>query len=128
VSEGQKIRLAGKGGPGLRGGPPGDLLIEVLYEPDERFSREGDSLTAEVLVPFSTAALGGEASVQTLEGWAELRFPAGTQGGQRLRLKEKGLPRKGGGRGDLFARVRIAVPRSLDAEGRRLVEQLKRYE
>ena len=128
IREGQRIRLAGKGGPGVRGGPPGDLLIEIMFEPDERFVREGDNLTTDITVPFSVAALGGEASVATLDGSVELKIPAGTQGGQRMRLKGKGLPRKGGERGDLYARVRIAIPRRLDDEGRKLIEKLKRYE
>jgi DnaJ-class molecular chaperone len=128
IREGQKIRLAGKGGPGLRGGPPGDLLIEIVYEPDERFVRDGDNLTTDVTIPFSVAALGGTASVATLEGTAELKIPAGTQGGQRMRLKGKGLPRKGGEFGDLYARVRITVPRHLDDEGRKLIDKLKKYE
>jgi DnaJ-class molecular chaperone len=128
IREGQRIRLAGKGGPGFRGGPPGDLLIEIVYESDERFVREGDNLTTDVTIPFSVAALGGTASVATLEGTAELKIPAGTQGGQRMRLKGKGLPRKGGERGDLYARVRIAVPRHLDDEGRKLCDKLKCYE
>jgi curved DNA-binding protein len=128
IREGQRIRLAGKGGPGVRGGPPGDLFIEIIYEPDERFVREGDDLTTDVTIPFSVAALGGTASVVTLEGTAELKIPAGTQSGQRMRLKGKGLPRKGGERGDLYARVRITVPRHLDDEGRKLVEKLKCYE
>jgi DnaJ-class molecular chaperone with C-terminal Zn finger domain len=128
IREGQRIRLAGKGGPGIRGGPPGDLLIEIMYEPDDRFVREGDNLTMDVTVPFSVAALGGTASVATLDGAAELKIPAGTQGGQRMRLKGKGLPRKAGERGDLYARVRVAVPRRLDDEGRKLVEKLRSYE
>jgi DnaJ-class molecular chaperone len=128
VREGQKIRLAGKGAPGLQGGPPGDLLIEILYEDDSRFTRDGENLTCEVPVAFSLAALGGKVQVPTLEGSVEMTVPAGTQGGQRLRLAGKGLPRKGGGRGDLFARIKVRVPRKLDDEGRALVEKLKRYE
>jgi len=128
VREGQKIRLSGKGAPGLQGGPPGDLLIEILYEEDSRFTRDGANLTCDVPVAFSLVALGGEVQVPTLEGSVEMTVPAGTQGGQRLRLAGKGLPRKGGGRGDLFARIRVRVPRKLDDEGRALVEKLKSYE
>jgi DnaJ-class molecular chaperone len=128
VSEGQKIRLAGKGEPGIQGGPPGDLLIEIVFEPDTRFTREGDDLTVEVKVPLTTAILGGSISVPTLEGQVDLKIPAGTQGGQRMRLKGKGLPRRGGGRGNQYARLQIAVPDKLDAEGRELVERLKKYE
>jgi len=128
VREGQKIRLAGKGGSGVFGGPPGDLLIEILYEPDGRFRREGENLVVPLKVPFSTAALGGTVRVPTLEGVADLTIPAGAQGGQKLRLRGKGLPRPGGGRGDLLAEIQVQVPRRLDDQGRRLVEKLRRYE
>jgi DnaJ-class molecular chaperone len=128
IVEGQKIRLAGKGNPGFSGGPAGDLLIEIVYEPDPRFERDGANLTTEVKVPVSLAALGGEIKVETLEGGADLKIPAGTQGGQRLRLKGKGLPKRGGCRGDLFARIRVQVPKELDDEGKELIEKLKKYE
>ena len=128
IVEGQKIRLAGKGGPGFSGGPAGDLLIEIVYEPDPRFERDGANLTTEVKVPLSLASLGGEIKVPTLEGGADLKIPAGTQGGQRLRLKGKGLPKRGGGRGDLFARIRVQVPKKLDDAGKELIEKLKKYE
>ncbi|HOX44833.1 MAG TPA: DnaJ C-terminal domain-containing protein [Myxococcota bacterium] len=128
VREGQKIRLAGKGSPGRAGGPPGDLLLEVAYEPDARFQREGELLVTEVPLPFGVAALGGNLRVETLDGAVDLSVPAGTQGGQRFRLRGKGLPRSGGGRGDLLVRVNVNVPRRLDDQGRSLVEQLARYE
>ena len=128
IIEGQKIRLAGKGSPGFSGGPAGDLLIEIVYEPDNRFERDGPNLTTDLKVPVSLAALGGEVKVPTLEGNADLKIPAGTQGGQRLRLKGKGLPKRGGGRGDLFARIRVQVPKKLDDEGKDLIEKLKKYE
>jgi DnaJ-class molecular chaperone len=128
VREGQKIRLTGKGGPGFNGGPSGDLLIEIHYEPDHRFTREGENLTTEVRIPFTTAALGGSVQVPTLEGTVDLTIPKGTQGGQKLRLRGKGLPRKGGSRGDLFAKVQISVPKNIDEEGEKLLGDLKKYE
>ncbi len=128
IVEGQKIRLAGKGSPGIAGGPAGDLLIEIVYEPDPRFERDNANLTTEVKVPFSLATLGGEVKVPTLEGAADLKLPPGTQGGQRLRLKGKGLPKRGGARGDLFARIRVQVPKNLDEKGKELIDQLKKYE
>jgi DnaJ-class molecular chaperone len=128
VREGQKIRLAGKGEPGINSGPPGDLLIEIIYEPDSRFSRENSDLTIDVKIPFSKAALGGSVSVPTLEGHADLKIPPGTQGGQKMRLRGKGLPRTGGERGDLFARLKVSVPTKLDAQGKELVESLMSYE
>jgi molecular chaperone DnaJ len=126
VREGQKIRLAGKGQPGLRGGPPGDLLLEIHYEPDPRFQREGDSLLVEIGLPFDVAALGGSLAVDTLDGKVDLTIPPGTQGGQRFRIRGRGLPLQGG-RGDLLVRVNVSVPRNLDDEGRGLVERLARY-
>jgi len=127
VREGQKIRLAGKGGPGRAGGAPGDLLLEVVYEPDPRFQRDGDQLLTEVSIPLQIAALGGCTRVETLEGEVDLSIPAGTQGGQRFRLRGRGLPLGRGGRGDILVRVNVAVPRKLDDEGRQLVERLARY-
>ncbi len=128
IREGQKIRLAGKGGPGVRGGPAGDLLIEIMYEADKRFVREGDNLVVTVKIPVRLAALGGSVSVPTLEGAVDLKLPEGTQGGQKLRLRGKGLPRQGGGRSDQFAKIQVLVPKNLDEEGRKLMEELKRYE
>jgi len=128
ICEGQKIRLAGKGQPGLQGGPPGDLLLEVVYQGEPGFTREGENLISDLKIPFSLATLGGKAKTSTLEGQVELTVPAGTQSGQMLRLRGKGLPRKGGGRGDMLVRVLVQVPRRLDDEGRRLVEKLKKYE
>ncbi|MBN2498684.1 MAG: J domain-containing protein [Deltaproteobacteria bacterium] len=125
ICDGQKIRLAGKGGPGIGGGAAGDLLIEIVYEPDSKFSREQSDLTVDVKLPFSTAALGGSIMVPTLEGSVELSVPSGTQGGQRFRIRGKGLPRRSGGRGDLFARVRIIVPTKLDTESMKCVRKLK---
>ncbi len=127
IREGQKIRLSGKGAPGIRGGASGDLLIEIVYEDDKRFTRDGSNLTTEVSVAFSMAALGGKVTVPTLTGTVDLTIPKGTQGGQRLRLPQKGLPKKGG-RGDLFVRIKIRVPKKLDDKGKALVEELKRYE
>jgi len=128
VREGQKIRLAKKGGPGCSGGPPGDLLIEILYEPDSMFVREGVDLTTDVKVPVSTVALGGEVTVLTLDGSVELKIPAGTQGGQRFRIKGKGLPKRDKSRGDIFARIQVTIPKKLDDNGKKLLEDLKKYE
>jgi len=128
ICEGSKIRLAGKGNPGFNGGPPGDLLIEIVYEPDNRFIRDGSNLTSEVKISFSMASLGGTTSVATLEGKVELKIPPGTQGGQKLRLRGKGLPLRSGGRGDLFAKLLVKVPKKLDEAGKKLVESLKKYE
>jgi len=128
VRPGQRIRLAGKGGRGAMGGPPGDLLLQVNVEPHPFFKVEGDDLVGPVEVSPSTAALGGEAEVRTLEGTTKIKLPPGSSSGRRLRLRGRGLPRGGGERGDQFAEVRIVVPRTLTDEQRRLFEQLQAQE
>src|SRR4051794_9904513 len=108
---GARVRLAGQGAPGIDGGPPGDvyLLIEVL--PHERFERAGDDLPTDADVDIFTAAVGGEARVQTIDGSIVLKVPPRTQAGQVFRLRGKGMPRRGqpGQRGDLYARARLVL-------------------
>jgi curved DNA-binding protein len=115
VQTGSRIRLAGQGAPGAAGGPAGDLLLEIEVLPDARFERDGDDLITEVPVDFLTAAVGGDARVQTLDGTVRLKIPAITQAGTRFRLREKGMPRLGnpGQRGSLYARVKIVLPEDL---------------
>ena len=125
---GQKIRLAGKGGRGLMGGAAGDLLLQINLEPHSHFKVEGDDLVVPVEVSPSTAALGGEASVRTLDGSTRIKLPPGSSSGRRIRLRGKGLPRAGGERGDQFAEVKIVVPRELSEEQRRLFEELQTHE
>jgi DnaJ-class molecular chaperone len=112
IQDGQRIRVAGRGGPGAGGGPNGDLYLVVHITPHTRFERRGDDLHVDVDVPVADAALGGEVHVPTLKGRAlALRIPAGTQGGKVFRLAGQGMPREqGGGFGDLHARVRLALP------------------
>lgn len=124
VQDGSKIRLAGEGLTG-RGGQRGDLYLIVRMRPHPAFERKGDDLYVDVDVPYTTAALGGEVRVPTLKGSVTMKVPAGTQGGQVFRLAGQGMPRlKGGGYGDLYARVRITVPRTLTARERELLQQL----
>ena len=125
---GQKIRLAGKGGRGAFGGPSGDLLLQVDLEPHPHFRVEGDDLVGAVEVTPSTAALGGEADVRTLEGNTKIKLPAGSSSGRRIRLRGKGLPRASGDRGDQYAEVKIVVPRTLNEEQRRLFEELASHD
>jgi curved DNA-binding protein len=125
---GQKIRLAGKGGRGAMGGSSGDLLLQINLEPHPHYEIEGDDLVVPVEVSASTAALGGEADVRTLDGSTRIKLPPGSSSGRRIRLRGKGLPRSGGERGDQYAEVRIVVPRTLTDEQRRLFEQLQRLE
>jgi len=124
VREGQRIRVAGRGAPGRDGGPPGDLYLLVYLKPHPRFRREGDDLQVDVRVAPWEAALGATVPVSTLSGTAQVRVPAGSSGGRRLRLRGRGLPTAGGERGDLYAAVQIVVPKHLSEEERELFEQL----
>ncbi|MDA0271396.1 MAG: J domain-containing protein [Chloroflexi bacterium] len=126
VTDGQRIRIAGKGGSGGNGGAPGDLLIRVEVIPHPRFERRGDDLHVEVDLPVADGALGGEVRVPTLKGKAlALRVPGGTQGGRIFRLAGQGMPRRAGGFGDLFAKVRLVLPEPMSDEQRALFERLR---
>ena len=119
VAEGQRIRLAGQGVGG------GDLFLKVKVKAHPQYERTGDDLRADVVVPFTVAALGGEASVETLAGRKVLNVPPGTQSGQSFRLTGLGMPKlKGGGKGDLFARVKMTVPKDLSPRERDLLTEL----
>jgi curved DNA-binding protein len=123
VTEGSRIRLQGQGNPGIGGGPPGDLYLKVHLAPHKNFSLEGSNLITEVKISPWEAMLGAEVKVPTLEGKIMLNIPPGTQGGQRFRLRGKGMSGKDG-RGDLFVVAKIAVPKDLSPEQRDLVERL----
>ncbi len=124
VRDGQKIRLAGEGGPGIDGGPPGDLFLKVRLAPHPGFRLEGADLHVDVPVTPSEAALGAVVPVRTLTGTAKVRVPAGSSSGRKLRLRGEGMPTKQGDHGDLFAHVQIRVPKDLDDKQRELYEQL----
>ncbi len=125
VRDGQLIRLAGHGGPGRDGGPAGDLFLRVALKPHPSFRRRGEhDLDVEVPITPSQAALGATVTVQTPTGPAQVRVPAGSSSGRRLRLRGRGLPRRDGGRGDLHALVKIVVPKKLSNRERELYEQL----
>ncbi|HYB28880.1 MAG TPA: DnaJ C-terminal domain-containing protein [Solirubrobacteraceae bacterium] len=125
VREGQLIRVAGQGGPGRDGGPPGDLYLRIELKLHPRFRRRGENdLDVDLSVAPWQAALGATVSVQTLAGTAQVRVPAGSSSGRRLRLRGRGLPKAGGGHGDLHAVVKITVPKQLSDRERELYEQL----
>ncbi len=125
VRDGQLIRLAGQGGEGRDGGPPGDLFLRVVFKPHPRFRRRGDDdLDVELPITPAQAALGTTVEVPTPTGSARVRVPAGSSSGRRLRLRGRGLPRRGGGHGDLHALVKIVVPKELSDRERELYEQL----
>jgi len=126
VAEGNFIPLRGMGDAGPRGGPPGDLVVLIEEKAHPVFVRDGDHLRIEVPVSFATAALGGPVDLPTVGGGTvRLDVPAGTAGGQVLRLRGKGLPGLHGGRGDMLATVVVWVPSRLGAAERKLLEQLR---
>jgi curved DNA-binding protein len=125
VRDGSKIRVAGKGEPSPTGGSPGDLYLVVKIRPHQLYKREGDDLLVEVPITVTEASLGAEIEVPTFTGKARIKVPAGSQSGRRMRLRGKGMPRlKGGGYGDLFARLLVVTPTRLDDRERQLLEEL----
>jgi curved DNA-binding protein len=126
VREGQRIRLAGQGEAGERGGKSGDLFLRVRLARHPDFSVEGSDLVHEVKIAPWQAVLGDQLIVPTLEGNARLKLPPGTQVGQRFRLRERGLPGVSGQRGDLYVVVQIALPKKLTEREREIWEQLAR--
>lgn len=128
VREGSRIRLAGQGAPGLSG-KRGDLYLIVKMRPHPRFERKGDDLHTEVSIPYTIGALGGEVQVPTLTGRASMKVPPGTSSGQAFRLAGQGMPKlSGAGRGDLYARVRLTVPKTLTEKQRQLLAELAQTE
>jgi DnaJ-class molecular chaperone len=127
VADGGKIRLAGKGGPGMAGGPAGDLIAKIRVRPHRLFRREGRDIHLEAPVTIGEATLGTEFEVPTLDGSVMLRVPPGTDSGSKLRLRGKGIPADGRGKpaGDLYVSIRIRVPKDLDDEGRQRVKELE---
>ncbi|MBC8101538.1 MAG: J domain-containing protein [Cytophagales bacterium] len=125
VRDGQKIRLSGQGSPGPAG--PGDLLLNVLIAAHPTFERKGDDLYVDVPVSYLDAALGGKAAVPTMEGSRlTMTVPPGTQTSQAFRLGGQGMPRlREPGRGDLYARVKITVPKTLSPREQELLTELR---
>ncbi|MGQ0434259.1 MAG: molecular chaperone DnaJ [Microthrixaceae bacterium] len=125
VSDGQRIRLKGRGGPGRTGGPPGDLYVVVRVAPHPLFARNGTNLTLTVPVTFAEAALGADIVVPTLSsGPVTLRIPPGTRSGRTFRVKGKGIT-AATGTGDLLVSVEVAVPSKLSSAERKAVEALR---
>ncbi len=125
VDSGDRVRLAGEGEPGENGGPPGDLYVQVRVRPHPLFHREGNDLLCEVPVSITTAALGGEVEVPTLEGRVLLKIPEGTQSGKQFRMRGKGVrPVRGGPAGDLICTVVVETPVNLTRRQRELLEEL----
>ncbi len=127
VDDGDRIRLSGEGEAGRNGGPPGDLYVEIRVNPHKIFTREGADLACEVPVSITTAALGGEVELPTLEGHVSLKMPAGTQSGKVFRLRGKGVATVRDHRqGDLFAKVLVETPVNLTEEQESLLRDFER--
>jgi DnaJ-class molecular chaperone len=114
--DGQILRLKGKGAAGAGKGGPGDALIEVEVLPDGRFVREGDDISLELPISLSEAVLGGKVRVPTPTGDVTMSVPKGANTGTTLRLKGKGVPRRSGGHGDEFVKLKVVLPPSADPE------------
>ena len=130
VQTGSRVRVPGRGNAGMQGAPAGDLYIVTRVEPHPYFTRRGDDLYTVVPITVTEAALGAKIEVPTLDGRALLRVPPGTSSGQKLRLREKGVPsvRHSGRRGDLYVELQVIVPKPVDERVRDLLRELARLE
>lgn len=124
VSNGQRLRLRGKGGKGYGGGPDGDLYLNIHFKPHALFEADGHNLNYQLALSPWEAALGTSVEVPTLQGNVMLKIAAGTNTGKTLRLAKRGLPKADGSMGDLFATVQIMVPGELSARERQLFQEL----
>jgi molecular chaperone DnaJ len=125
IDEGDRLRLDGEGEAGAAGGPRGDLFVRFSVAPDDRFERMGDDLYTWVEVPMTLGALGGDVSVQTLDGEETVDVKSGTQSNTIIRLKGKGVPRRTGrGRGDLIIRTHVVTPTAVSRKEKELLREL----
>jgi len=126
VEDGTKLRVAGKGEAGRRGGGPGDLYLQIQVETDQRFERRGANLYLKLPISFMEAALGAKVEIPTPEGHTTIKIPPGTQSGSRLRIKGQGMPipRSDQQRGDLFAEVQVVTPLIQDERSKELLREL----
>jgi len=124
--DGQVLRLKAQGSPGTGGGPAGDVHVELRVRPHSYLSRAGDDIQSELPVTVHEAVLGGKASVHTIDGTVTVTIPKGSNSGTRLRLKGKGAPVTGGGRGDHYVTLKVMLPDSADPDLLRLVEEWAR--
>lgn len=129
VRSGTRLRVSGEGEGGYRGGPPGDLYVEVRVREDRRFERRGDDLIGRVEVSYLMAILGGALEVETVTGKKTLEIPPGTQPGASLRLEGQGIPSlKGYGRGDLYYVAQVGIPQKLDSDEEKMLRDLAEHQ
>jgi DnaJ-class molecular chaperone len=123
TTDGQTLRLKGQGGASPGGGPAGDLHLEIRVRPHPTFTRKSDDIAAELPVTLGEAVLGGKIEVPTVDGTVSMTVPKGANTGTRLRVRGKGVPIAGGGRGDHYVTLKVVLPDPPDAELVRLIEQ-----
>jgi curved DNA-binding protein len=128
VETGSKLRLKGRGEPGPKGAPAGDLTIRITVQGHPYFRREGRDLLVDVPITVGEAVLGAKVDVPSPDGQKSLTIPAGSSSGQKLRLRGQGVPTSGGRpAGDLFVVLKVIVPKGIDEESRRLIEEFSRH-
>lgn len=126
VQNGQRLRLAGYGNAGLRGAENGDLFVYIKILPHEKFTREGSTIYSEIKIPYSLAVLGGKVDVETIDGLVKLKIPAGTQSGEKFKLKNKGARKLGGmRRGGHIVTVKVDVPKKLTSAQKKIIKDLQ---
>src|ERR687891_396730 len=125
IEDGARIRLTSRGEPGPPGGRPGDLYVTVRVAPHRFFGRKGSDLTLELPVTFPEAALGANVKVPTLNGAVTLKIPSGTSQGRTFRVRGRGAPKRGGGKGDLLVTVQVEIPSRLSKDERELLERFR---
>jgi len=129
VEEGMQLSMRGKGNEGRRGGPAGDLLITIQEKKHEELERDGQNLVYELYLNFADAALGSNVAIPTIDGKVKVKIPAGTQSGKILRLRGKGLPSvQGYGKGDQLIHVNIWTPKSLTADQKSMLEDMRDWD
>lgn len=126
VRDGSTLRLAGQGGAGAGNVPPGDLYLHIRLRPHPAFAVNGDDLETELPISPWEAVLGAKVQVPTIEGFVEMTVPPNAQTGAKLRLRGRGLNKRGGGRGDEYVRLKIVTPRTVSDEEKRIFEELQK--
>jgi DnaJ-class molecular chaperone len=128
VSEGMQLRFAGQGGPGIHGGPPGDAFVELSIKPSPLFRREGQDLEIELPITLSEAVNGASIRAPTPDGAVLLTIPSGVSSGARLRVRGKGIPKRGTSaeRGDLYVKIKITIPPVLDEELKKAIAETEK--
>ena len=124
ISDGGRVRVRGRGEAGSGGGTSGDLYVRVRVQPHAFFGRQGDNLTLTLPVTYREATLGAQVKVPTLTEPVTLKIPPGTSSGKTFRIRGRGIPKRGGGAGDLLATVQIAVPQKVSKKQRELIDQM----